>query len=93
MGHLLIDDTVSGGKKLEADTTHCRHCQAVVVKPLRMGGVVIPLAAGGWCGKCAGQLCEHCAKESYELGMCKPWKQRIDEELDAFHHAKAGLIL
>jgi hypothetical protein len=78
MGYLLIDDSVSGGKKFETDTTWCRHCQAVIDerKWKRDGGV--------WkCSGCAGPVCNVCVtnRDSGNNLVCAPWKKTLDNEI------------
>lgn len=93
MGYFKLDNSASGGSVIERDTTHCRHCQAVILKPLRIGGTLIPMSPGGYCRKCDGDLCEPCAKRSFELGMCEPWKKKIDDELNAVNKNHSGILI
>ena len=76
MGYMINDNRANGGGVFEADTTHCRHCQAVLKNEEWN-------VYGGWCSKCAGPLCGLCAKRSYELGICEPWRKQIEDRLRA----------
>ena len=72
MGYMMNDNRGSGGGLFEADTTHCRHCQAVLKN--REWEVY-----GGYCSNCKGPLCGPCAKRSFKLGICEPWHKKVDE--------------
>ena len=70
MGHLLIDDTASGGVKQEYDTVSCKHCQAVIK-------VMRKQKSGYWCQHCSGPVCKNpeCIKQ------CTPFFKKVEEKL------------
>ena len=70
MGHLLIDDRVSGGELKEFDTVSCKHCQAVI--KIKRGQ-----KDGAWCNLCFGPVCNTkvCASK------CKPFFKKVEEKL------------
>ena len=73
MGHLLIDDRVSGGKLREYDTVSCKHCQAVIKVELKPKTKM----SGPWCDLCFGPVCdtEVCASR------CTPFFKKVEEKL------------
>jgi hypothetical protein len=79
MGYLIIDNRASGGGVIEKDTTHCRHCQAVIDVKTHQ------IKSGGHCFTCSGPLCGPCAKKAYETGLCEPWKKKIDQQWEAMN--------
>lgn len=68
-GYLLIDDSASGGSKLEAATITCAHCQVTFIRNL---GRTRPR---GYCAKCDAYTCDGCSG----LG-CRPFWKYIEEE-------------
>src|SRR5262249_875543 len=69
---------VPGGAMLESATITCHHCQRIVVlNPNRS-------RSGGYCRKCDHYICDNCeATRVASGGACKPFKQVIDEALEA----------
>ena len=77
MGYIVIDNRANGGGIVEKDTTHCRHCQAVIDKGKwkRDGGI-------WYCSKCAGPICLFCVGERERTGVaCSPWKEKIETQV------------
>lgn len=73
-GYLLLDDTATGGTKLEAATETCAHCHTVVVlNPERT-------RARNHCRKCNHYICDNPACHT----DCHPWKQMIDHAQENF---------
>lgn len=69
---------VGAGRGLfEAPTYTCSHCQAVVVlNPLRN-------RERAWCKKCDHYVCDGCGITLAQTGICKTFKQIIDEVQNA----------
>lgn len=69
---------VGAGRGLfEAPTYTCSHCQTVVVlNPLRN-------RERAWCKKCDHYICDRCGSTLAQTGICKPFKQIIDEVQNA----------
>jgi len=66
-----------GGKKLQLITKRCSHCPRIVImRPERT-------RARGYCPKCDGFVCDDCELKRVITGVCRPWKQIIDEWYDA----------
>lgn len=64
-----------GGTVFESATITCSHCQRVVVlNPDRS-------RSRGYCPKCDHYVCDWCENERIRTGVCKPFKQVIDEVL------------
>lgn len=77
MGYLIIDDRASGGSVREYDTTHCRHCQAVIDKKKWAED------KGIWkCSQCRGPVCHHCSAVDAPAGLCDPWEKKIERQLE-----------
>lgn len=65
-GTLLVDNTVSGGQRLEYDTLTCAHCNSVVVlNPART-------RERGFCFSCNAYVCDdkRCAEGCYSMQRC-----------------------
>ena len=77
MGYLKKDERASGGSLFETDTTHCRHCQAVIDKRKWREDM------GIWkCSACDGPVCHHCTEIAAANNYaCDPWQKKIDEQL------------
>lgn len=80
-------------RRLQAITKKCSHCPAIVVlNPDRT-------RARGYCPKCDGFVCDACETSRVLTGVCRPWRQQIDEWYDAAAKGKAvkvsprGIIL
>ena len=71
MGWYLNDNRVSGGGIFEADTVHCRHCQAALI--FRRGEA----QGAHWCDHCKGPVCS-----TPQCVICVPWQKKIDEQLN-----------
>lgn len=68
---------VGRGSRLEAPTMSCSHCQRIVVmNPDRV-------RARAYCPKCDHYVCDWCEAERVRTGVCKPFKQVIDEFINA----------
>ena len=97
-GLVLIDHSVSPGVpdsampdgmppragqgKFEAPCYTCSHCQQiVVVNPLRNRD-------RAWCKKCDHYLCDRCGGILATTGVCKTWKQLLDEIQDTASRAE-----
>lgn len=86
-GYVLIDHTDSpgidhasgllgGGKRFEAATNTCSHCQAVVVmNPDR-------LRQRGHCYNCDHYICDGCAVAMTQTGFCASFDRFADEYLE-----------
>ena len=83
-GYLLIDHTdspgLSGalgeGKKFEAATNTCSHCQRVVVmNPDRT-------RQRGHCYNCDHYICDGCAVAMKETGVCSSFDRFADDYLE-----------
>lgn len=92
-GYLRIDHRESPGIEgspfhakgmfFEADTRNCSHCsRMVILRPDR-------IRSRAWCPKCDKYICDQCEAERVRTGVCKPFKQVIDEFVD---NAAKGLI-
>jgi len=67
---------VPGGSMLERSIITCSHCQAgVIVNPLRMRD-------RGWCPNCDHYICDSCEAVRVKTGVCRTFKQVIDEALN-----------
>ena len=87
-GYLMIDHrespgldhpTMPIGKEtfFESATINCSHCERMVVlNPQRT-------RERAYCPKCDAYLCDACGAERVRTGVCKPFKQVIDEFIDA----------
>ncbi len=101
-GYLMIDNRVNDGVSaevihklglppgagmgmFEAPTITCSHCQAVVViNPLRN-------RERAYCSKCDHYLCDTCGAQLAATGVCRPFKQIIEEEQErATRQQQAG---
>lgn len=69
---------VGAGRGLfEAPTYTCSHCQAIVIlNPKRNRD-------RAYCRGCDHYICDRCGAERARTGICKPFKQLIDETLNA----------
>lgn len=68
-GYLLIDNTVSGGARMEAAVTTCAHCQVQVIRnPARV-------RERARCWKCNHYICDACGA----VGDCRPFVKLIQE--------------
>ena len=75
-GRRSIAPHVGPGKKFEAATLYCNHCERIVVKnPDRTRD-------RARCWKCDHFICDWCKAELIRTGVCKPFKQVIDEFYD-----------
>jgi hypothetical protein len=76
---------VGAGQILKTSTINCSHCERLVVKnPARV-------RERGYCPKCDSYVCDWCEAERVRTGVCRPFKQVIDEFIDAA--AKGKLCL
>jgi hypothetical protein len=67
----------AGRGKFEAPTYTCSHCQFVVVlNPLRN-------RERAWCKKCDHYICDRCGTILAQTGICRPFKQIIDDVQNA----------
>lgn len=67
---------VGRGSFFESPTISCSHCQAIVVlNPDRT-------RSRGYCPKCDAYVCDLCEAERVRTGVCRPFKQVIDEFVD-----------
>jgi len=57
------------GRKEEADTFTCRHCQRIIVVRTRERAEDL----GGLCKTCMGLVCPHCAG-----GVCMPFERSLE---------------
>ncbi len=74
-----------GGKRFQLATKRCSHCPRIVVlRPERV-------RARGYCPKCDGFVCDDCETTRVLTGICRTWKQQVDEYMDAA--AKGRIIL
>lgn len=80
-GYLLVDDTASGGKRVEADMLGCFHCQALIPKAEWKAG-----KSGAYCRQCDGPICAGCAQRMLSFG-CEPFAKRFAATIDD-HHRK-----
>ena len=63
----------SGRGKFEAPCYTCSHCQKVVmVNPLRNRD-------RAWCKKCDHYICDNCGGILAATGVCRTWKQLLDQ--------------
>ena len=63
-------------QRLETATINCSHCQRMVIlNPDRS-------RSRGYCPKCDHYLCDQCEAERVRTGICRPWKQVMDEALE-----------
>lgn len=84
-GYIRIDHRESPGLDMpfvgrntlfESSTVTCSHCQRIVINnPQRT-------RARGYCPKCDHYICDLCEDERVRTGVCKPFKQIIDEFID-----------
>jgi hypothetical protein len=74
VGHGTVP--VGPGQIFKAATYNCSHCEAlVVINPDRT-------RVRGYCPKCDRYVCDLCEAERVRTGMCRPFKQVIDEFID-----------
>ncbi len=67
---------VPRGMKFESATITCSHCQAMVVlNPKRD-------RSRGYCPKCDRYVCDFCESERVRTGICRPFKQGMEEYLE-----------
>jgi hypothetical protein len=67
---------VERGKMFESPTINCSHCERLVVlNPDRS-------RSRGYCPKCDRYLCDDCEFARVQTGICRPFKQLIDEYID-----------
>lgn len=77
-GRSGIANHIGKGKKFEAATLKCGHwpCGRMVIKnPDRT-------RARAFCPKCDHFICDYCESERIRTGICKPFKQGIEEHLN-----------
>lgn len=60
------------GKKFEADTMSCGHCQKIVAKS------VTRVRSRGHCQKCSSYICDNCHANLFMTGLCDSAKARAD---------------
>jgi len=66
----------AGRGMFEAPTVTCSHCQVVVViNPLRNRD-------RAYCAKCDHYICDTCGGVAAKTGICRSFKQIIDEVLE-----------
>ena len=64
---------IRGGSLFESATVTCSHCQRqVVLNPDRS-------RSRGYCSKCDHYLCDQCEAVRAATGICRPWKQVMDD--------------
>jgi hypothetical protein len=67
---------VLAGTIFKAATYNCSHCEAlVVINPKRT-------RTRGYCPKCDRYVCDLCEAELVRTGVCRPFKQVLDEFID-----------
>ena len=75
-GYLQVDHRACGGAMVESATITCSHCQRIVVlNPDRS-------RSRGFCPKCDHYICDTCEEDRVLTGICKPFKEVIDETLE-----------
>jgi hypothetical protein len=68
---------VGKGIKFESATYNCSHCTSTIIKnPLRN-------RERGYCPKCNAMICDLCEEHRVKTGICRPFKQIVDEFVDA----------
>jgi hypothetical protein len=75
MGLIIIDETNTGGKKVEIDTVSCCHCQAIIK-------IYNRLVRGAnntkhRCRHCRKPICKHCATAL--KGVCSPIQDKCEQ--------------
>ena len=89
-GYLLIDNTASGGVKIEDDIFTCGHCEKV----LRLSQWK---EEGGFCGRCQSRICcnpadpAHSCAHRMDVYGCEVFKRQIDRILDDNHRRAQNL--
>jgi hypothetical protein len=74
------------GPTVEEDTFTCKHCNSIVfVKPGAPAS-----ACGGWCGRCAANICGPCADEMSRTLKCRPFEKWLDK-VEARDRLRAAL--
>lgn len=64
---------VGRGQRQRVPTKMCPHCQAqIVLNPRRR-------RARFECRSCDSVICDNCAVDMKLTGVCRPWKQVVDE--------------
>jgi hypothetical protein len=72
-GWFLSDNRVSGGALIERAVIICSHCQRAMFRnPARE-------RARGHCPKCDHYVCDGCEAERVRTGVCRPYKQFIED--------------
>ena len=73
-----VDLPLGAGRGLfECATYTCHHCQyVVVIEPKRT-------RERAYCKKCEHRLCDGCGAELARTGICRPYRQVIDDYLNA----------
>ena len=67
---------IGPGALFEAPTVNCSHCERlVVINPNRT-------RSRGYCPKCDHYVCDECEAARVKTGICRPFKQVIDEWWD-----------
>ena len=67
---------VPAGTVLKTSTYNCSHCEALIIlNPKRT-------RARGYCPKCDRYVCDMCEAERVRTGVCRPFKQVLDEFID-----------
>lgn len=76
-----------GGKRTQLVTKKCSHCPVtVIIRPERT-------RARGYCPKCDGFVCDACELRRVITGVCRPWRQQLDEWRDAVAKGKIPKII
>ena len=87
-GYYKNDDTVSGGRRTEADVQTCMHCQKILLMQQWKHD-------GGWCSRCSAPVCLYCADRMLTHG-CEPFVKHLEQYVDmtvklSSFRARAGL--
>jgi hypothetical protein len=75
-GYLLIDNRGAGLGMSESATYTCSHCQSIIVKHAER------VRERGYCRKCDSYICDACEAERAITGVCRTFKQIVDEYLE-----------
>ena len=73
-GYYKNDDTVSGGRRTEADVRTCMHCQKILLMQRWKED-------GGWCSRCSAPICPYCADRMVYYG-CEPFVKQMEAYSD-----------
>jgi hypothetical protein len=67
---------IGRGRFFQSPTINCSHCERMVVlNPDRS-------RSRGYCPKCDKYVCDSCEAERVRSGVCRPFKQVIEEFMD-----------